>query len=1256
MVVVPTSGLRTSEAGTVASITFRLATAPSENVYFTLSSNATDEATISPSVLSFTQFNWNAWQTVLVTGVDDALIDGNQDFAVVTGVAISADPDYSDLEIDDVSGTNLDDETPGIVVTAGSSLTTTEDGTTSTFTIALQTAPASDVSIPVASSDPTEALTSPVSVSFTPVNWDVPQVITVTGVDDELLDGTQAYVVRIGPTTSSELAYDGLTASDVPLTNEDNDSPRIVVTPSEGLLTTEAGGTASVAVTLGAEPTGDVTVSGSSSNVLEGTVSPSARTFTSSNWSVPQLFTVSGVDDIVIDGDQTYEVVLHVSASADARYLTATDRRVSATNSDNETAGVTLSPTMGLTTSESGTSTAFDVVLNAPPVADVSITLSSSNASEGTVNPASLTFTAANWSVAQSVDVTGVDDDVADGTRAYTIVTSATASADSRYAGLIVADVGVANLDDDSAGVTVSPLAGLVTTEAGATAAFSVVLNAAPTDDVSISFASSDVSEGVAAPSTLTFSNANWSTPQLVTISGVNDFTVDGDVAYSIVSSATSSASALYNGLPVSDVAAINQDNDVAGVTVTPVSGLVTTEAGGTASFTLVLGSQPTADVSISLATSDASEGTASPASVTFTSVNWSTPRTVVVSGVNDSLDDGDVVYSIVTSATTSSDSVYAGLAVADVSVTNTDNDAVGVVVSPTAGLTTTEIGGTAIFTVVLASQPAADVTFGISSSNLAAGTVAPSSLTFTSANWNVPQSVTATGLPDHVLVGNNVPYTITTAPVSSADPLYNGINPSDVSVTNIVAVAQQAYVKASNTDASDNFGVSIALSADGNTLAVGALCESSSSTGVDGPSTDNATMCSGAVYIYVRVGTTWTQQAYLKASNTGAFDYFGGSVALSANGDTLAVGAWAESSNGTGINGNQLNNSIGFAGAMFVFTRTGSTWSQEVYIKPSAMLTAYRFGQRCAVSADGNTLAVGAIGESSNAIGVGGNPNNTAVLSSGAAYIFSRSGSTWTQQSYIKASNSRNSASFGQSVALSSDGDTLAVGASYESSAATGINGNQASTSATGSGAAYVFTRAAAVWTQQAYVKASNTGNFDSFGTDIALSGNGDTLAVGAVSEASNATGIDGNQADNSQPNAGAVYVFSRSGTTWSQQAYVKSSSSFTFYYFSLPALDTSGDILAVSSPGEETAPDGPGVARLYRRVAGTWSYQRTLRSNVRHVGDRFGASLAMSRDGSTLAVGAPQESSNAVGINGDASNTTSTRSGAAYVLTDQL
>src|SRR5262249_12475652 len=156
------------------------------------------------------------------------------------------------------------------------------------------------------------------------------------------------------------------------------------------------------------------------------------------------------------------------------------------------------------------------------------------------------------------------------------------------------------------------------------------------------------------------------------------------------------------------------------------------------------------------------------------------------------------------------------------------------------------------------------------------------------------------------------------------------------------------------------------------------------------------------------------------------------------------------------------------------------------------------------------------------------------SASNAGAVYVFTRSGSLWNLQAYIKASNTEAGDSFGASVALAADGSILAVGAPLEDSSATGINNSQAN-GATDSGAVYVFARSGSVWAQQAYVKASNTGAGDEFGFSVALSPDGLTLAAGAIAEDSAATGVGGDQSSNAASNAGAAYTFARTGVVWS-------------------------------------------------------------------------------------------------------------------------
>src|SRR5258706_407850 len=271
--------------------------------------------------------------------------------------------------------------------------------------------------------------------------------------------------------------------------------------------------------------------------------------------------------------------------------------------------------------------------------------------------------------------ITGADDLVVDGAVAYAIVTGPATSTDGIYNGMNAADVGVTNTDDDTAGITVIPTSGLTTTELGGTATFTVVLTSQPTANVTIGLSSSDLTEGTVAPASLTFTPGNWNAAQTVAVTGVDDFVADGNVAYTIVTAAATSTDGVYNGMNAADVCFFKMVRGPPRSTVIPYSALSTSEVGGTAAFTVVLTSQPTANVTIGLSSSDLTEGTVAPASVTFTSANWNTAQTVTVRGVDDFVVDGNVAYTIVTAAAASTDAGYNALHPADVAVSNTDND-----------------------------------------------------------------------------------------------------------------------------------------------------------------------------------------------------------------------------------------------------------------------------------------------------------------------------------------------------------------------------------------------------------------------------------------------------------------------------------------------------------------------------------------------------------------------------------------------------
>jgi len=459
---------------------------------------------------------------------------------------------------------------------------------------------------------------------------------------------------------------------------------------------------------------------------------------------------------------------------------------------------------------------------------------------------------------------------------------------------------------------------------------------------------------------------------------------------------------------------------------------------------------------------------------------------------------------------------------------------------------------------------------------------------------------------------------------------------------------AQQAYLKAGNTEEEDYFGDSVAVS--GDTVVVGSRGEDSSAIGIDGDSTDNGQIDSGAVFVFVRSADGWTQQAYLKASNTDDGDWFGSSVAVS--GDTIVVGAPFEDSNSTEIDTGQDDNSFNNSGAAYVFVRDNGNWAQQAYLKPSNNSNAVQFGLSVAVS--GGTAVVGAWRANASL-----DETRGFISRSGAAYVFERTDTTWSEQAILIASNADTNDRFGIAVAV--DDDMILVGAPGEDSDAEGVNGVQDNNSAEESGAAYVFVRQAGMWLQQSYLKASNTGADDEFGSSVAVSGN--TILIGAYAEASNATGIDGDQADNSAERSGAAYIFVQSEGNWTQQAYVKASNTgrADFFGFSVGISDDTAvvgaffeDSAATGIDGEQdtdsAASSASGAAYIFVRDGEFWHQRAYVKASNTQNNDRFGDAVAVA--GNTVIIGGWLEDSSATGVGGDQLDNTSDDSGAVYVF----
>jgi len=381
----------------------------------------------------------------------------------------------------------------------------------------------------------------------------------------------------------------------------------------------------------------------------------------------------------------------------------------------------------------------------------------------------------------------------------------------------------------------------------------------------------------------------------------------------------------------------------------------------------------------------------------------------------------------------------------------------------------------------------------------------------------------------------------------------------------------QQAKLTASDAQAGDFFGHATALSSDGNTAIIGAVSEDTGGAGA------------GAAYIFTRSGTTWSQEAKIQASDAQAGDSFGIAVAISDDGNTVIVGAYEEDAGAGGSTD---------SGAAYVFTRSGTTWSQEAKLMSSDIQAGDYFGSSVAISSDGNTVSVSGIFD------------DTPGIDAGSVYVFTRSGTTWSQQAKIQSSDIQAGDNLGRIVSLSDDGNTLFVGARNED------------TGGTDAGSAYIFTRSGTTWSQEAKIQASDAQAGDFFGFGGFISGDGNTVIVGAYLE------------DTGGTDAGAAYIFTRSGTTWSQEAKLTASDAQAGDSFGMSVcVSRDGNTAIVGAYLEDTGGTDAGSAYIFTRSGTTWTQEVKIQSSDIQAGDYFGRSVSISKDGDIVIVGAREE-----------------------------
>jgi len=790
----------TSEDGESAEFHVRLTAQPSSPVKIKVDSSDLKEVLPAQKELVFTPKNWDKEQIVTLKGVDDFLADGAKSVIIRLGEANSTDKNYAKLNPKDVIVTNLDNERPASLETTQVSGPTSEDGGTSSFSVQLPYMPLKKVTLTIKSSDTKEFKISPTIVTFTADNWNKPQVVTLTGVDDNVDDGDKKVQVIFEKMVSQDETYNNLKIKALEVTNIDNDKSGFIgtfITQD----TTESGGTAQFSVRLTTSPVQDVTLGVSSSDLTEATVSAKELVFTATNWNKPQVVTVTGVDDDEHDQNQALKILITKATSADKGYQGLKPDDVDLINLDDDRNQVIVTQIRG-NTNERGTTSDFRVKLGSKPSADVKISLDSKNTAEVTVSAKELVFTDKNWSLFQTVTVTGVDDHKQDGDQKTEVAFANVQSTDKNYEGQTLAALAVVNEDDDKSALIVTNISG-DTKENGQVATFSVSLSTIPTADVVLNLKSGDTKENTLSTGQITLTSKNWNQPQIVTVTGVDDHDIDGNKTTTITLANLESADKDYQAQKNAVIKVKNIDDDVAAVLVSQAS-LATMENGSQADFSVALASKPKANVSIKLNSSNTAEVKVAQKSIVFTPANWDKAQTIQVNGVDDRKIDGDQKVTVVLGSANSKDRSYNKLKPKSVVVVNQDDDQSGLVVTNISGQTS-ELGVQSSFSIQLKSQPKASVSFSVESSDTTEVTVSKKSLTFTPKNWQTAQTLTLTGVDDTEDDGDQE-VSIVLSESTSKDADYQGLKGKTLKLTNIDNDTADIVVRNLSGD-TDEFG-----------------------------------------------------------------------------------------------------------------------------------------------------------------------------------------------------------------------------------------------------------------------------------------------------------------------------------------------------------------------------------------------------------------------------------------------------------------
>ena len=619
-----TSDKTTDESGKSLLLSLRLNNQPSKDVLINcnvITSSSHEEVNVDCSSIKFNASNWQQIQTIQVTGVDDYIKDGDQTYKIKV-TTISEDVDFDALTATSVELKNIDKTTPGFIVSE-TSLTTYEDQVQegATFTIALSSIPSADVRIVMSSSNSAEGTVSPSTITFTKNNWNVPQTMSVKGVDDQVRDGNINYTIFSAPAESNDEDYDSMQIKPIKVTNVDDDVSGVsAIIPPDG-FTFREDEEYPIHLRLNTKPKKDVKITLKVSDETEAEFTPSSVVLSPENWKDGVALRIEGVEDNTIDGDQP--VKLSMTVSSDDEDYNLNQIIFDATVKDTDTADIRYTLGDAPVVKEGTGVVAASVTLASKPMKDVSVDISLTDQTELKVNKSKLTFKANYWDMPADIFISSVDDNLVDGDiRSSVILKSSSADKNFNNGQNIIE---VTTVDDDMAELIISSNPAAFSENSGAATNMTVALSSQPNADVKVTASSSDASElAITSNSVLTFNSSNWNQPQIVSVRVVDDLIADGtQIAY--VRFNASSTDKNFHAIVAQSAQYWVIDDDSPAITLT-IDDTALTYSQSTTSAKAILSVQPSSDVSVRISSSDASI-TATPNTLTFTTSNWNVPQ-----------------------------------------------------------------------------------------------------------------------------------------------------------------------------------------------------------------------------------------------------------------------------------------------------------------------------------------------------------------------------------------------------------------------------------------------------------------------------------------------------------------------------------------------------------------------------------------------------------------------------------------------------